>query len=132
MSHSRLLSGLWCRKATNIAAKPAERHMSLLLPEKAPRSVLPGGAGDFDEGVGYGLGLGDHEVVAGVDVPPAPGLAGLAHQVFVAGGEGGGADDVVLREGVECRLVGELERLLEALPGSAGEARFSPGEVVGA
>ena len=56
------------------------------------------GGGHGRERVGHPLRLGDHEVMAGVDVPEAARRAGLGDEAGVAGGEGGRADDVVLRD----------------------------------
>ena len=61
---------------------------------------------------------------------PAVG-ARLLHELGVAGGQRRRADDVVLRERGERRLVRQPQRLLEALPRVAGQAVRHPRHVVG-
>jgi hypothetical protein len=84
-------------------------------------------AGDGDQGICHESRLGDHEVVAGVDVPQPALDTGSVHHA-------GPGRDRRRRCGTADRpqgvLVAELERLFEASPRMAGQARVHPRQVV--
>ena len=69
------------------------------------------------------LGLGDHQVVAGVDLPePVLGTRACAMRSRSRVGDGRRAHDVILRDRPQRGFVGEQQRLFEALPRMARRA----------